>query len=251
MLQWLFHKTVRVTQYAQGIGAAGRPNSKADQAVLKRLKRHGQKPLVIFDVGANHGEYIQLALTQLANRPKVVHAFEPSQTAFAELSRRFAGGTDVVLNNMALGNTAGRQTLYYDAAGSELSSLYPRRIEHHGIQMTGSELVQVETLDGYCAAHGIAHIDLLKLDVEGHELAVLQGGDEMFEHKKIAIVSFEFGGCNVDARTFVRDFFHFFATREMQLARITAFGGMDSIPHYEEGLEQFRTTCFVAFNKAL
>jgi hypothetical protein len=60
------------------------------------------------------------------------------------------------------------------------------------------------------------------------------------------MVSFEFGGCNVDSRTFLRDFFHFFAARRMQLARVTAFGRLHPIPQYDETLEQFRPTTFVA-----
>jgi hypothetical protein len=68
----------------------------------------------------------------------------------------------------------------------------------------------------------------------------------MFDRSQIAMVSFEFGGCNIDSRTFVRDFFHFFSARHMQLARVTAFGGLHPIRRYEEALERFRTTCFVA-----
>jgi hypothetical protein len=140
----------------------------------------------------------------------------------------------------------GQQTLYYDVPGSELSSLYSRRIGYHGVQMTGSEMVRMDTLDRYCAAHGVERIDLLKLDVEGHELSVLQGAAKLFERKQIAMVSFEFGGCNIDSRTYLRDFFEFFAGLHMDLARVTRLGGLQALPRYEEALEQFRTTCFVA-----
>jgi FkbM family methyltransferase len=241
MIQRLLCKAVKLTQYVQGIGAAAR----ADKAVLKNLKSR-QPPLVIFDVGANRGHYLQLALKQ----PADIHAFEPSTAAFAELTKRFGGRRNVVLNNLALGSEPGQRTLYYDVPGSELSSLYPRKIEHHGHPLTQSELVPVDTLDHYCDVHGIEHIDLLKLDVEGHELAVLKGSSQMFGRAQISMVSFEFGGCNVDSRTFVRDFFNFFAARGMRLARVTAFGRLHRIPKYEEGLEQFRTTCFVATRRA-
>jgi hypothetical protein len=60
------------------------------------------------------------------------------------------------------------------------------------------------------------------------------------------MVSFEFGGCNIDSRTFVRDFFEFFGGFDMQFARVTAMGKLYRIARYEEGLEQFRTTCFLA-----
>ena len=238
MIQWLLRKTVQFAQYGQGIGAAGRPNARTDRAVLQKLKLN---QAVIFDVGANKGDFVQLALGASA-----IHAFEPSQAAYTELTRRFANRTDVHLNNLALGSEPGERTLYYDVPGSELSSLYPRQIDHHGIQMTGSELVKVETLDHHCAAHGINYINLLKLDVEGHELEVLRGAELMFANKQIALVSFEFGGCNVDSRTFMRDFWEFFHTRQMKLARVTAFGSFEPISNYDEHLEQFRTTTFVA-----
>jgi FkbM family methyltransferase len=133
MIQWLLHKTVKLAQYGQGIGAF----SRADKAVLNQLKPAG-KPLLIFDVGANRGQFLQLALRQSA----VIHAFEPSSAAFAELVKRFGTRSDVVLINVALGSEPGNQTLFFDAPGSELSSLYPRRIDHHGLHLSKSEIVR-------------------------------------------------------------------------------------------------------------
>jgi FkbM family methyltransferase len=246
MIQWLLDKTVKLAQYGQGIGAAGKPGTRVDRAVLRHVKRPGEKPLVIFDVGANRGDYMQLALAQFANLPVMIHAFEPSTAAFSELSRRFASRNEIALNNVALGSEMSERTLYSDMAGSELASLYPRKVEHHGHHLANSELVRVETLDSYCDARGVKRIDLLKLDVEGHELAVLRGASRMFQDRQISMVSFEFGGCNVDARTFMRDFFHFFEAHKLRLARVTAVGGFRPISRYDEALEQFRTTCYVA-----
>jgi hypothetical protein len=93
---------------------------------------------------------------------------------------------------------------------------------------------------------GIEHIDLLKLDVEGHELEVLKGAQQLFASGRVATVSFEFGGCNIDSRTYLRDFFEFFSARHMQLARVSTFGHLQPIANYDESLEQFRTTCYFA-----
>jgi len=235
----LLRHIVKWMQYAQGIGAARRRN--VDQAVLKRLKP-SPKTLMIFDVGANRGQYLQLALKQNA----LIHAFEPSSAAFAELAKRFASNSNVVLNNLALGSQPGTQTLYYDVPGSELSSLYPRHVAHHGHSLTHKEPVEVDTLDNYCVMKGIEHIDLLKLDVEGHELEVLKGAQQLFASGRVATVSFEFGGCNIDSRTYLRDFFEFFSARHMQLARVSTFGHLQPIANYDESLEQFRTTCYFA-----
>ncbi len=237
MIQWLLERTIKLAQYGQGIGSGHK--LRAEQAILRRLNH----PAVIFDVGAHYGRFTQAAL---AHAEVAIHAFEPSQSAFAQLSERFAGNTRVVLNNIALGDHPGEQPLYSDEPGSELSSLYPRHIEHHGLHLVQGETSTLETLDDYCQAHAIDRIDLLKLDVEGHELAVLSGGVEMFERRGIAAVAFEFGGCNVDSRTFFRDFWEFFVEHNMNLARVTASGGLHPIPGYQEFLEQFRTTCYVA-----
>jgi FkbM family methyltransferase len=207
-MQWLLGQTVKLAQYGQGIGAAAR----SDKAVLRKLKR----------------------------------SQTPSSAAFRELAQRFGGRGNVLLNNVALGAEQGEETLYFDVPGSELSSLYPRRIEHHGHRMNESERVLVDTVDHYCATRAVDHIDLLKLDVEGHELAVLRGASRMFEGKKIAMVSFEFGGCDIDSRSYLRDFFEFFFGYGMRLSRVTGFGTLHPIARYGEALEQFRTTTFVA-----
>jgi FkbM family methyltransferase len=231
---------VKLAQYGQGIGRVH-----ADEAALRRLQAtHG--PLIIFDVGANIGNYSQLALSRLKNRQISIHAFEPGSVAFEKLQQRFGRHRGIALNQCALGSERGVQTLYYDTGGSELSSLYPRKMDHHGLAFSGSETVRVEKLDDYCELHDIRHIDLLKLDAEGHELRILEGAIQMFESASIDMVSFEFGGCNIDSRTFVRDFFDFFARYALQLARVSAFGKLHVIRRYEESLEQFRTTCFVA-----
>lgn len=63
------------------------------------------------------------------------------------------------------------------------------------------------TVDDYCRESHVEHIHLLKIDVEGHELDVLHGATEMFQRKAIDVVTFEFGGCNIDTHTFFQNFF--------------------------------------------
>jgi hypothetical protein len=84
--------------------------------------------------------------------------------------------------------------LYYDRPGSGLSSLYQRRLDHFGIALDKQETVIVDTIDGYCSRNDIDHIDLLKLDVEGHELAALLGASAMLSGGRIDFVSFDPAG---------------------------------------------------------
>ena len=68
----------------------------------------------------------------------------------------------------------------------------------------------------------------------------------MFNKQKINIVTFEFGGCNIDTRSFFQDFYYFFKDVQMDIFRITPSGYLYPINSYKEIFEQFRTTNFVA-----
>src|SRR5262249_21173950 len=46
--------------------------------------------------------------------------------------------------------------------------------------------------DGFCQAHGIAQIDVLKVDAEGHDLAVLQGAEGLLAGGRVKFVFVEF-----------------------------------------------------------
>ncbi|MBU2980657.1 FkbM family methyltransferase [Lentibacter algarum] len=104
--------------------------------------------------------------------------------------------------------------------------------------------VQVRTCDEVALQHFAAlPVDVLKLDVEGHELEVLQGANSVLE--RCSAVQFEFGRCNIDTRTFFRDFFQFFAARGFQLYRISPLGPI-RLAGYREHLESYMTCNFIA-----
>jgi hypothetical protein len=73
----------------------------------------------------------------------------------------------------------------------------------------------------------------------------------MFESGAVKLVTFEFGGCNVDTRTFFRDFFEFFKALGMTIYRITPNGHFHPIRRYRETEEQFSTINYVVFKDAI
>jgi hypothetical protein len=84
------------------------------------------------------------------------------------------------------------------------------------------------------------------MDVEGHELDVLQGAELALSN--IEIIQFEFGGCNIDTRTFLQDFWYLLSERGYELFRLTP-RGIKKITKYTENDEVFSTTNFVAVRK--
>jgi len=212
--QMLLDKVVLWAQYHQGVGCGGDVASSGEAAIFAKLKERSEsiQTLCMFDVGANKGQFLTLAQTCLSGREFAIHSFEPGRKTYEQLCENARRYGNVTLNNYGFGREPGYLELFYDTAGSGLASLTKRRLDHIGVHMDGSEKVKISTIDDYCSVNHIDRINLLKIDVEGHELDVLNGANKMFSESAIDMVTFEFGGCNIDTRTFMQDFFYFFFT---------------------------------------
>lgn len=255
--QRLLERNVDFSQYWMGIGSGGDPVTSGESVIIHKLELHFReiyKPLCIFDVGSNKGQFLGMLVDGLEGRniPFHAHAFEPSRHTYEILYENFKGYSNITLNNFGLGKENGTCELFYNEIGSGLASLYKRRLDHFGIDFKYSETVAIQTLDNYCTEHSIDRIDLLKLDVEGHELEVLTGGSQMFAERKIKMVTFEFGGCNIDSRTYFQDFWYFFQKNgKYRIYRLTPSGYLVPIPEYKEIYEQFRTTNFLVMQSEI
>lgn len=236
--QRLLDLNVAVCHALMGVGSTAGLESSAEKRLLKRSIDASPGPKCIFDVGANYGQYLGLILECAADRDVTVHCFEPSSAAYAHLQEARGDRSHVTLNHFGLGREQGTLTLFSDAPGSGMASLTKRDLGQRVFDH--AETIEVKTLDGYCKEAGIEHIDFLKIDVEGHELGVLEGGTQMFESRRIDKVMFEFGGPAIDSRTFFRDYFRFFESVGMELSRLTPAGWCVPLPRYKGSLEQFR-----------
>jgi len=199
----------------------------------------------IFDVGANIGDWAALALN--INPSLKLHCFEPSRETYQRLLAR-GWPPDVILNNFGLGSAQEHRTLYLfdDAAG--INSLYKREGLEDGwglIPQQRTETIWLDTVDHYCQEHEIAEVDYLKIDVEGHELEVLKGASTMLTRGKINVIQFEYGGCNIDARVFLKDIFDFFTPFAYTHYKIFP-RELRRVDRYDQRLENFQYQNWVA-----
>jgi len=169
---------------------------------LRLLQDLLPKCTTVFDVGANVGEWSELALT--INPNLNLHCFEPSAATYYALHSRGLTGL-VVLNHLGLSARPEEKTLYVFADGAGTNSVYRR--EGLNISQAQTEKIRLDTLDAYCHREQVQQIDLLKIDVEGHELDVLKGAKAMLEQGRIQRIQFEYGGTYIDARILLKDLF--------------------------------------------
>lgn len=204
-------------------------------------------PWVVFDVGANVGDYAKAIIGIFADANYRLYCFEPSSKTFEVLSSNVTKSEKVLLINLGISNKQSKQTLYTDNDGSGMASLTKRNLEYRNIHMDKSEEVNLTTIDIFCKQNKINQIDFLKLDIEGFELDALNGGIELINKNAIKYIQFEFGGCNIDTRTYFKDFF-FFLKEKYTIYRVLQ-DGLTEIPEYHEVHEQFNTTNYFAISK--
>ena len=205
-LYGLYRRLFLVSLWGLGVLNSENYTESGEAYFLARLPRYlaATGPLVIFDIGANVGDY---AAQVKARHPTAeLHAFEPHPATFAQLHRR-AAAAGFTAHNLSLSDFEGTAALYNrPGAESDHASLYREVItEVHHAAAVGVE-VRVTTVDAFVAAHGVARVHLLKIDAEGSELSILRGAAHTLAAGRIEAVQFEFGEMNVISRSFVRDF---------------------------------------------
>ena len=202
------------------------------------------RPYIFIDIGANKGDYSKEVFRQFPDME--IYMFEPSKYHKNNLSKLYGKNPNIHINNIGLSNKSYKTTLYSDHYGSALSSLTQRNVPN--IDFNYKEEVEIQRFDEYWNTTENVNniIDYVKIDVEGHELDVLEGIGKYID--QIRLIQFEFGGTNIDTRTYFKDFWNYFKKHNFSIYRITP-KGLLYIYKYWEMDEVFLTTNYIAFNK--
>ncbi|MGH9383996.1 MAG: FkbM family methyltransferase [Vicinamibacterales bacterium] len=151
---------------------------------------------IFFDVGANDGTLTLAALKVFPDA--TFHCFEPHPTTFWKLESAVKHRPNVTLHRVALSYQRGSAVMH-EYSSDKLASLTPnsKHAQVHRLPST-TLLVTRDTLDQFCADHQVSHIDVLKIDTEGHELQVLQGAKRMLAEARIGFIYTEFNSLGSD-----------------------------------------------------
>lgn len=238
-----FHLAIKISNllmHSQGFGSGASVLSSGELRVAKQIFRDSQvDDLTIFDVGANRGEYAGPILELFPNAR--VFAFEPSSTTFKLLETKFGNHKRLTIFNFGLGKDNVTLPLYKCSKHARIASLTKLEITDD----IHTEMVEVKKLDDVVVQIGETKIDLLKIDVEGHELDVLQGSETMLRNRNIMNIQYEFGQFNIDSKVSFRDLFDFVTSFGYQLSIVSPHK-TTPLPSYHRAYEHFETTNLIA-----
>lgn len=136
----------------------------AEMSILPHLLRKDDN---VIDVGGNRGLYAYLVYRIGAT----VHIFEPNKICYKILSAWSKNKKVVSVYNVAVSDTAGTAYLNVPVDDSGIEHDASGSIEHNNFHNTTQQRVDVSKLDDY----DFINVNLIKVDVEGHEEKVIDG----------------------------------------------------------------------------
>jgi FkbM family methyltransferase len=249
-LQSFFEKLHKISlygmQYGSGVFVKDSGEEFASKYVRDKLNKTNNE-LVLFDVGANKGDF-SIALQHIFSGVNhTIYSFEPSLDIYNHLKEKVSIYPNIKPFQIALGDVSTKLVLHKRSQFSGMNSLVERKMEHYDIQFDIKEEITVSTLDEFCASNNINKIDFIKMDVEGYEYKCLLGAKRMLETTDVRFIQFEFGSTSMDARIYFQDFWHLL-NKNYHFYRIVK-NGLVPIVKYNERLEIFRTSNFLLEKK--
>lgn len=158
----------------------------ADVAFVLRILRPG---MTFFDVGANAGLFSLAAGQKLRGRAAALFAFEPRPSTFAILDKnlRLNHLPEIHAVRVAISDTTGEAELFVNSALKDLLNS-PQQPSHRHAEAFGGERVQTITLDEFVAQEGIPEVDVMRVDVEGAELLVFRGAQQLLARPDAPVI---------------------------------------------------------------
>ncbi len=168
------------------------------KTLLSFIKPYLPKNPIILEAGAFNGKDTQRLSSFWPEG--IIHAFEPVPEIFTQLCAATASYSNIYRYPIALSNTTGNKT-FYSACNPKKptticqagSLLKPKdRLIHSPIIYPKTLQVPTITLDDWAKEQAITHIDFMWLDIQGHELAVLQASPHLLSTIKILSLEVNF-----------------------------------------------------------
>ena len=164
-----------------------------ETVTMQRLAQMTRRGDTVFEVGGHIGYLTQFFARQVSHRGQV-HVFEPGQQNQQFLRKNIARCMQCVHINAAVSDRVGKAVFYEENLGGFMNSLeadFATSTDNARSQGQTLKLrprsVNTTTLDDYAKAHNVWP-DVVKIDCEGTELAVLRGGRQVLQAARCAMI---------------------------------------------------------------
>ncbi len=167
-------------------------------AELQLWRRLLNRPnLTILDVGANIGLYSLVTAAYCRQQSLIgatIFGFEPNPLEFAKFQQNvdLNGYSEIQAFNIAVSGQEGVSQMAIPPNGL---GVFGHLLSPHEKVSSQDTITEVKTvnLDNWCKSRDITQIDLMKLDVEGYELEVLKGAENLLSQQSIGVLFMEIG----------------------------------------------------------
>lgn len=168
---------------------------------------------VLIDVGANIGEWTEMALRIT---PKArVEVFDLNDALIPDLQAKFRNHRNVFINNIGLGEANREMTFYsYEGDNSVMSSLVSPLLTHVDHR---EKTASIRRGDDLCMEKGIERVEFLKIDAEAYDYQVVEGFSKMLAERRIRVIQFEHEGGR-----YLKDFYTLLAPYGYRIGKLYA-----------------------------
>lgn len=182
--------------------------------VLRILGNHYDDSAVLVDVGANKGEWAASARRVFPSAR--IYCLEPVPQTAKLLTNRFAADPNITVLKYGLSNRTAELEMILDAHDDTIASVHGSPIG----QDTSRTVCRFRSGETFMEEEELNSITLLKIDVEGHEKAVIAGFASALQAANIDVIQFEYGPTFVLSRTFMRDCYLLLSENGFKVGRI-------------------------------
>ncbi len=241
VLYVLWRKLYALSLYGMNFGvASGYANYSGELFIIKSIKKFFGDDAVIFDIGANVGDWSKFLINEYKNINYKLYLFEPSQVTFNELVKNIEQMEGRYFYQIGFGDKQDKIQIYYDNEAQGSAGAFIKNAKY-------SEEIDIDTIDNFCKENNIKTIDFLKMDVQGYELNILNGAKEMLQNGNIKFIQFEFDEPNIENRIFFKDFWNLLHDKYRLYHSL--YNGLIEIKEYHYSIENFSCMNYLAIKR--
>lgn len=173
-------------------------NLKADQTTFAKdpfcsQRNHLAIPQSVIDVGGSHGQFAREIIKYFPNAN--IYSFEPIPECFTELQILAEQYPQIHPSNIALSDCSGKQ-VFYVSSFNDSSSFQKIRTEHTDAwphTIIKHKIIAVkERLDDFINLSSLQPPIFVKIDVQGHEMFVIEGGRKIISQSQRVMIECNF-----------------------------------------------------------